>query len=67
MWASYTCCELNSWCLFAGDPLPELQREAECGFAFAEKARFGICMDGVTTRTRIGSDAPRLDAEIRLL
>jgi GAF domain-containing protein len=49
MWASYTCCELNSWRLFAGDPLPELQREAECGFAFAEKARFGICMDGVTT------------------
>src|SRR5262249_54169569 len=49
MWASYTSCELNSCRLFAGDPLPELQREAECGFAFAEKARFGLCMDGVTT------------------
>jgi PAS domain S-box-containing protein len=49
MWASYTCCELNSCLLFAGDPLPELQREAEWRFAFTEKARFGQCMDGVTT------------------
>jgi PAS domain S-box-containing protein len=49
MWASYTCCELNSCSLFAGDPLPELQRQAEYGFAFAEKAHFGLCMDGSTT------------------
>ncbi len=49
MWASYTCCELNSCLLFAGDPLPELQREAEIRFTFTEKAHFGQCMDGITT------------------
>jgi PAS domain S-box-containing protein len=49
MWASYTSCELNSCRLFAGDPLPELQHEAERGFTIAEKADFGLCMDGTTT------------------
>ena len=49
MWASYTSCELNSCRLFAGDPLPELQREAERGFTIAERAGFGLCMDGTTT------------------
>jgi PAS domain S-box-containing protein len=49
MWASYTSCELNSCRLFAGDPLAELQREAERGFTIAEKAGFGLCMDGTTT------------------
>jgi PAS domain S-box-containing protein len=49
MWASYTSCELNSCRLFAGDPLTELQREAERGFTIAEKAGFGLCMDGTTT------------------
>ena len=49
MWASYTCCELNSCLLFAGDPLPESQCQAEYGFAFVDKARFGQCIDGVTT------------------
>jgi PAS domain S-box-containing protein len=49
MWASYTSCELNSCRLFAGDPLPELQREAERGFTIAEKAGFALCMDGTTT------------------
>ena len=49
MWASYTSCELNSCRLFAGDPLADLQREAERGFTIAEKAGFGLCMDGTTT------------------
>ena len=49
MWASYTSCELNSCRLFAGDPLAQLQREAERGFTIAEKAGFGQCMDGTTT------------------
>src|SRR5262249_35655245 len=49
MWASYTSCELNSCRLFAGDPLPDVQREAERGFTIAEKAGFGMCMDGTRT------------------
>src|SRR5262249_46421523 len=49
LWASYRSCELNSCRLFAGDPLSDVQREAERGFTIAEKAGFGMCMDGTTT------------------
>jgi PAS domain S-box-containing protein len=31
--------------LFSGDPLPEAQREAEHGLAFAQKAKFGFAAD----------------------
>ncbi|WP_175154044.1 ATP-binding protein, partial [Paraburkholderia ultramafica] len=45
MYGAYTCCHLNSDRLFAGDPLPETQGEAEQGLAFAQKARFGLVID----------------------
>jgi PAS domain S-box-containing protein len=50
MWATYTRSDLNSCLLFAGHPLPEMQREAEHGLALAEKSQFGLLIDGMTTQ-----------------
>ena len=36
---------LNTNLLAAGDPLAEVQHEAEDGLAFAQKARFGLVID----------------------
>jgi PAS domain S-box-containing protein len=47
---AYICNHLNSDFLFAGDPLPDVQREAENGLEFAEKALFGLVVDIVTTQ-----------------
>jgi PAS domain S-box-containing protein len=47
---AYICNHLNSDLLFAGDPLPDVQREAENGLEFAEKALFGLVVDIVTTQ-----------------
>ncbi|TCK84326.1 AAA family ATPase [Paraburkholderia sp. BL9I2N2] len=44
-YGAYTRCNLNSDLLFAGEPLPEVQGEAEHGLAYAEKARFGLAID----------------------
>jgi len=41
---------LNTDLLFAGEPLPEVQGEAEHGLAFAEKAQFGLVIDFLTTQ-----------------
>lgn len=41
-------CHLNAAQLFAGEPLPEVQSEAERGLAFVDKARFGL--DLITTQ-----------------
>ncbi|MGF6301395.1 PAS domain S-box-containing protein [Paraburkholderia sp. WC7.3d] len=49
-YAAYTRCNLNSDLLFAGEPLPEVQAEAEHGLAFVEKARFGLVIDFITTQ-----------------
>jgi PAS domain S-box-containing protein len=46
--AAYSCNNLNSNLLAAGDPLVEVQREAENGLEFAQKARFGHVIDLVT-------------------
>jgi PAS domain S-box-containing protein len=43
--AAYSCANLNSHLLAAGDPLVEVQREVEHGLAFAQKARFGFVVD----------------------
>jgi PAS domain S-box-containing protein len=43
--AAYSCNNLNSNLLAAGDPLIEVQREAENGLEFARKARFGHVID----------------------
>jgi predicted ATPase/signal transduction histidine kinase len=47
---AYICNHLNSDFLFAGDPLPDVQREAENGLEFAEKAHFGLVVDIITTQ-----------------
>jgi PAS domain S-box-containing protein len=49
-YAAYSCIHLNTNLLAAGDPLVEVQREAEKGLAFARKARFGFVIDQITTQ-----------------
>jgi PAS domain S-box-containing protein len=58
--AAYSCYNLNTNLLAAGDPLVEVQREAENGLEFAQKARFGLVIDLITAqlgliRTLLGS------------
>jgi GAF domain-containing protein len=48
--AAYSCDALNTNLLAAGDPLVEVQREAENGLEFAQKARFGIVIDIITAQ-----------------
>lgn len=49
-YASYCGNELNTNLLAAGDPLAEVEREAERGLAFAQKARFGFVVDCIATQ-----------------
>ena len=49
-YGAYTCENLTSDLLFAGEPLPGVQGEAEQGLAFAEKARFGLVIDFIATQ-----------------
>ncbi|HEX3991890.1 MAG TPA: AAA family ATPase, partial [Acetobacteraceae bacterium] len=49
-YGAYTCENLNSDLLFAGENLREVQAEAERGLAFAEKARFGLVIDFIATQ-----------------
>jgi len=46
--SAYSCHALTTNLLAVGDPLPEVQREAEHGLAFAEKARFRVVIDLIT-------------------
>ncbi|WP_426426263.1 trifunctional serine/threonine-protein kinase/ATP-binding protein/sensor histidine kinase [Bradyrhizobium genosp. A] len=48
--AAYACNVQNSILLFAGELLSDGQREAEHALAFAEKARFGLIVDCITTK-----------------
>jgi PAS domain S-box-containing protein len=48
--AAYSCNDLNSNLLAAGDPLVEAQREAENGLEFAQKARFGHVIDLISAQ-----------------
>ena len=48
--AAYSCNNLNTNLLAAGDPLVEVQREAENGLEFAQKARFGLVIDIITAQ-----------------
>jgi PAS domain S-box-containing protein len=43
--AAYSCNNLNTNFIAAGDPLAEVEREAELGLEFARKARFGLVID----------------------
>ena len=49
-YAVYSCFQLITNLLAAGDALIEVQREAEHGLAFAQKARFGLIIDIVATQ-----------------
>jgi hypothetical protein len=64
--AAYSCNELITNFLTVGAPLAEVQPEAENGLAFAQRARFGLVIDIIST-TRTYPDPPWLDTEIRLL
>jgi PAS domain S-box-containing protein len=48
--AVYSCTNLNTNLLAAGDPLVKAQREAENGLEFAQKARFGFVIDLITAQ-----------------
>jgi predicted ATPase len=48
--AAHCCSHLNTNLLAAGDPLDEVQGEAERGLAFAQKKRFGLAIDRISTR-----------------
>jgi len=49
-YGAYVGNELNSDLLFAGEPLHEVQGEAERGLAYAGKVRFGLVIDLITTQ-----------------
>jgi PAS domain S-box-containing protein len=49
-YAAYCGNELNTNLLAAGDPLAEVEREAERGLAFAQKARFGFVVDAIASQ-----------------
>jgi PAS domain S-box-containing protein len=49
-YATYACHNLNHRLLAIGDPLPDVQREAERGLEFVQKARFGPVIDVIATQ-----------------
>jgi PAS domain S-box-containing protein len=51
--AAYSCNNLNTNLLATGDPLGDVQREAENGLDFAQKARFGLVTDIITAQLRL--------------
>ncbi len=50
VFAAYSWLNLNTNLLAAGDPLAEVQREAENGLEFAQRPRFGFVIDHITPR-----------------
>ncbi|HTY23622.1 MAG TPA: PAS domain S-box protein [Desulfomonilaceae bacterium] len=50
LYGAFACNSLNTDLLFAGEPLPQVQNEAENGLAFAEKTRFGLVIDSITAQ-----------------
>jgi len=51
--AAYSCNNLNTNLLATGDPLGDVQREAENGLEFARKARFGLVIDIIIGQLRL--------------
>ncbi|HTG16342.1 MAG TPA: AAA family ATPase, partial [Blastocatellia bacterium] len=51
--AAYSCNNLNTNLLGAGDPLGDTQREAENGLEFARKARFGLVIAIITAQLQL--------------
>src|ERR1700722_9403267 len=51
--AAYSCNNLITNLLASGEPLPDIQREAEAGLEFARKIRFGLVIDIITSQLRL--------------
>ena len=51
--AAYSCNNLITNLLASGEPLPDIQREAEAGLAFARKISFGLVTDIITGQLRL--------------
>ena len=51
--AAYSCNNLNTNLLAAGDALAGTQREAERGLEFAQKARFGLVIEIITAQLQL--------------
>jgi PAS domain S-box-containing protein len=49
-YGTYAAYAMNSLLLAAGDPLVEVQREAQQGLVFAQKVRFGLVIDIIATQ-----------------
>jgi PAS domain S-box-containing protein len=49
-YTAYSCNALNTILIAAGDPLPDVQREAEVGLQFATKIQFGLVMDCIAAQ-----------------
>ena len=65
--ATYSCNSLITNLLAAGDPLVEVQREAEHGLEFAREGPVRSRHRRHRRAARADPDAPRLDADIRLV
>ena len=51
--AAYSCNNLITNLLASGEPLPDIQREAEVGLEFARKIRFGLVIDVITSQLQL--------------
>jgi predicted ATPase/signal transduction histidine kinase/CheY-like chemotaxis protein len=51
--AAYSCNNLITNLLASGEPLPDIQREAESGLEFARKIHFGLVIDIITSQLRL--------------
>jgi PAS domain S-box-containing protein len=52
-YATYACYDLIGQLISSGDPLGEVQPEAENALELARKARFGLMVDGITGQLRL--------------
>jgi PAS domain S-box-containing protein len=52
-YAAYACYDLIGQILSSGQPLGEVQREAEIALELASNARFGLMIDGITSQLRL--------------
>jgi PAS domain S-box-containing protein len=52
-YASYSCNNLIMNLLASGDPLGDVQREAEAGLDFVHRARFGLVVDIITVQLQL--------------
>ena len=65
--AAYSCNNLNTNLLAAGDSLVQVEREAEHGLEFARKARFGLVIDIIKAQLGLIRTLRGSDPQVRLL